>query len=195
LLSVKGNHVRTFKKAAVLAVAAAGSLAFVAAPAGASVSKAPTYTPPKVNFVMRTVIASSAGKGTAAVYASYRCSSVGQYPGHLYIGVKQGPQINATDHTSSQYAKTFYSTNWIDPDSGGLTPRCDNKEHFQKWILKPDPYWANAANNPPKLKTGPAFVQFCLYDKSVDLENTDENAPPPPGFVYNYAMHPVRVLH
>ena len=59
---------------------------------------------------------------------------------HLFIGVKQGPEVNATDHTSSQYAETFYSTNW-NSDGPGLSLNCNGRQQNALFVVKPDPYF------------------------------------------------------
>ncbi len=162
------------------ALVGAGVLAATMAPAAQA---APThYKPPGVPFVAPYVLASTS-LGQATLYASYRCFG-GNAHTHLFIAVKQGPQMNATTHTTSDFAKTFYSTNY-NSDGPGLTVNCDGIPHFAAYVLEPDPYWANAGNNPPALKTGPAFVQFCLFDST----NTGENDPN--GFAFNYSMRTV----
>jgi hypothetical protein len=118
------------------------------------------------------------------VHAKYTCSG-GSAGTHLYIGVKQGPQVNATDHTSSQYARTFYSTNW-NSDGPGLSLNCDGRSHNASFVLKPDPYFQNAASA-PALGRGSAFVQFCMFDS----HNTGEDDPT--GFAFDYSMAKVVV--
>ena len=46
--------------------------------------------------------------------------------------------MNTTDHSSSQYAQTFYSTNWKS-DSGPNALSCDEVPHTQAVVLKPQP--------------------------------------------------------
>jgi hypothetical protein len=137
-----------------------------------------SYASPVVEWVSPVVHA--LGDGSAVVHGKYQCSG-GNVGTHLYIGVKQGPQVNATDHTGSQFADTFYSTNW-NADGPGLRLNCDGFSHNASFVVKPDPYWAKANDAPPPLHTGAAFVQFCLFD-STGSETT--------GFAFDYSMKKV----
>jgi hypothetical protein len=159
-----------------------GAAVLAATTAPAAQAAPAHYKPPGVAFVAPYVLASTS-LGQATVYASYRCFG-GDAGTHLFIAVKQGPQVNATTHTSSAYAKTFYSTNY-NSDGPGLSLTCDGIPHFAAFVLEPDPYWAQAGNNPPPLKFGPAFVQFCVFDST----NTGDNDPN--GFAFNYSMKTV----
>lgn len=161
----------------VLVVGALTALAL--APSAAVAADKPTYAPPVVNNVIPVVVADPTGAASAVVRASYTC--YGGSSAHLYIGVKQGPEINATDHTSSQYADTFFSTNW-NSDGPGLTLTCDGKQHTQGFVVQPDPYWAGAGD-PDPLHNGPVFVQFCIFDVTNSGEEGDEN-----GFGFDYSM-------
>ena len=82
-------------------LAAAALVAVLAAPVAAA-KPSSAYAPPVVQWVQPTVIARS--DGTATVHVHYTCSG-GNVGTHLFIGVKQGPEVNATDHTSSQFAR------------------------------------------------------------------------------------------
>lgn len=166
----------------VVASAVIGAALVATATASPATAAPAHYKPPVVPFVAPIVFASTS-LGQATVYASYRCFG-GNVGTHLFIAVKQGPKVNATTHTSSEFAKTFYSTNY-NSDGPGLTVNCDGIPHFAAFVLEPDPYWAKAGDNPPPLKIGPAFVQFCLFDST----NTGENDPN--GFAFNYSMRTV----
>ena len=122
------------RTASVTLLAVAALIALTAAPVAAA---RPTsdYQNPVVDWVQPTVIAHAGGWAT--VHAQYTCFG-GNEGTHVYIGVKQGPQVNATDHTSSQYAETFYSTNW-NSDSGSNALVCDGHKHNQRFTVKPDP--------------------------------------------------------
>ena len=100
----------------------------------------------------------------------YTCSG-GNVGTHLFIGVKQGPEVNATDHTSSQFANTFYSTNW-NSDGPGLSLDCNGRQQNATFVVKPDPFFWNAANA-PLLSAGTAFIQVCVFDST----NTGEMDP------------------
>jgi hypothetical protein len=167
-----------------LIVAVAAAVGLVAAGTGVAQAAKPwkTYHQPVVYWVAPVVHAIGAN-GSAVVHARYQCGG-GSANTHLFIAVKQGPQVNATTHTSSEFAKTFYSTNY-NSDGPGLSLICDGRAHNRRFVLKPDPYWANAENNPPALHAGRAFVQFCLFDST----NTGENDPN--GFAFDYSMKKV----
>jgi hypothetical protein len=169
----------------VNAVAAGLIGAGLAAATTSAVAKpAPAYAPPAVEWVS-PVVHANADTGTAVVHAKYRCYG-GDEGTHLYIGVKQGPEVNATDHTSSQYAQTFYSTNW-NADGPGLSLTCDGASHNTSFVLKPDAWFWNA-ENAPALSSGEAFVQFCVFD-STAVGEADLSQ----GFAFDYSMRKVVV--
>ena len=159
--------------------AAAALVAVLAAPVAAA-KPSSAYAAPVVHWVQPTVIADP--DGTATVHIKYTCSG-GNAGTHLFIGVKQGPEVNATDHTSSQFADTFYSTNW-NSDGPGLSLTCDGRRQNARFVVKPDPYFWNAANA-PLLSSGTAFVQVCVFD-STNTGDTDPN-----GFAFDYSMRKV----
>jgi len=167
------------RTASVTLLAAAALLAITAAPVAAA-KPTSDYQNPVVDWVQPTVIAKA--DGTATVHAQYTCYG-GNEGTHVYIGVKQGPEVNATDHTSSQYAETFYSTNW-NSDSGSNALHCDGHKHNQTFTVKPDPYWAKA-DGAPALSSGTAFVQFCIFDSHNQGEMD------PTGFAFDYSMRKV----
>jgi hypothetical protein len=142
------------------------------------------YQPPQVYSIAPIVHASS---GTASVTATYRCFG-GQGGGaHLYIAVKQGPKVNAQNHTNSSWATTYYSTNWnyfVDP--AGLKPTCDGTVRTDTWILRDDPFWAHTGTA-PALRTEAAFVQFCLFDSTSSGQEGDLT-----GFAFKYQMRGVQ---
>jgi hypothetical protein len=159
----------------------AASALFIAL-AGPVAAKTPStaYAQPVVDWVQPTVKAHA--DGTATVHFKYTCSG-GNAGTHVYIGVKQGPEINATDHTSSQYADTFYSTNW-NSDGPGLALICNGRTQNAKFLVKPDPYFWNAANA-PALSAGQAFIQVCIFD------STNQGEMDPNGFAFDYSMRKV----
>ena len=167
-----------FKAPAAL-LAAAGLVAIAAAPVAAA-RPSTGYSAPVVDWVQPTVAAHA--DGSATVHVKYTCSG-GDAGTHVYIGVKQGPEVNATDHTSSQFAQTFYSTNW-NSDSGGNALTCDGHKQNQQFTVKPDPFFWNAANA-PLLSKGQAFIQVCIFD-STNTGDTDPN-----GFAFDYSMRKV----
>ncbi|MFN2538866.1 MAG: hypothetical protein ABR549_12090 [Mycobacteriales bacterium] len=147
--------------------------------AAATADPRPDYAPPVVNNVNPVVVADESGAQSAVVRASYTC--YGGSPTHLYIGVKQGPDVNATDHTSSDYADSFFSTNW-NSDGPGLSLNCDGRRHTQGFLLKPDPYFPYHHPNPAPLHAGSVLVQFCMFD-STNTGEGDES-----GFAFDYTM-------
>ncbi len=158
---------------ATVGLGVAASAAVAAAPAGAD-----PYFPPQV-LKVQNVVEAPAYTHTAIVRATYQCWG-GNAHTHLFIAVKQGPRVNATTHTSSDYARTFYSTNW-NSDGPGLSLNCDGQVHKRAFLLKPQPGFVQRQ----VLLTGPAFVQFCLFDST----NTGENDPN--GFAFDYSMRQV----
>src|SRR6478672_10302279 len=124
-------------------IASAAIVALSAAPVAAA-RPSSAYQQPVVNWVQPTVVADS--NGTATVHVQYTCYG-GNAGTHVYIGVKQGPDVNATDHTTSDFAQTFYSTNW-NADGPGLSLDCNGRQQNAHFVVKPDPYFWNAANAP-----------------------------------------------
>jgi hypothetical protein len=173
---------RASNRALIAALTSAGLIAATATAAQAA-KPATSYQEPVVEWVA-PVVHVLADSGSAVVHAKYQCSG-GDEGTHLFIGVKQGPEINATDHTSSQYAQTFYSTNY-NADAPGLSLICDGRDHNVSYVVRPDPFWAHAADSPPPLHSGRAFVQFCLFDSTA----TDDLAH---GFAFDYSMRKVVV--
>ena len=170
-------------KAAAVGFASVGLVAAANAPAVAKAK--PAYAPPAVEWVS-PVVHAIAGSGSAVVHAKYRCYG-GNEGTHLYIGVKQGPEVDATDHTSSQYAQTFYSSNW-NADGPGLSLNCDGVSHNTSFVVKPDPYFALGHPDAQALSTGQAFVQFCVFD-STAVGEADLSQ----GFAFDYSMRKVVV--
>jgi hypothetical protein len=164
----------------VVSLLAASALIAVFAGPVAAAKPSATYAPPSVRWVQPTVVANA--DGTATVHVHYTCSG-GNAGTHLYIGLKQGPEVNATDHTSSQFAKTFYSTNW-NSDGPGLSLNCNGTQQNARFVLKPDPFFWDAANA-PLLSAGTAFVQVCIFD------STNQGEMDPNGFAFDYSMRKV----
>ena len=167
------------KLPAALIVSAA--IAVIAAGPVAAAKPSSAYQPPVVSWVQPTVVAHA--DGTATVHVHYTCwgGSVGT---HAFIGVKQGPDVNATDHTSSQFAETFYSTNW-NADGPGNALTCDGKQQNQQFTVKPDPFFALGNPTAPALSRGTAFIQVCVFDSTNQGEND------PNGFAFDYSMRKI----
>lgn len=154
----------------------AGAASIVALSSGAASADA---AQPSVAFA-GTV---NAGPGATVVKISYTCSSTVSPLNHLFVAVKQGPNVDAAEHTSSDFADTFYSTNWKS-DSGPNALICDGAEHNQAIILKPQPEFVPSV---PRLHEGPALVQLCLYDNVTGFNGFE----PIGGFASSYTMEQV----
>ena len=120
--------------------------------------------------------------GTATVHVQYTCSG-GNVGTHLFIGVKQGPEVNATDHTTSQFAEHVLQHE-LERRRSRPEPRLQRPEQNARFVVKPDPFFWNAANA-PLLSAGTAFVQVCVFDST----NTGEMDPN--GFAFDYSMRKV----
>jgi|1186.fasta_scaffold54305_2 hypothetical protein len=166
-----------------VALGAAAALATGAAGVAAATPPSSAYRPPVVEWVS-PVVHADAAHGSAVVHTKYHCSG-GNVGTHLFIGVKQGPDVNATDHTSSQFAQTFYSTNW-NSDGPGLSLNCDGRSHNTSFVVKPDAFFWNAAHA-PALTSGRAFVQVCVFD------STNKGEDDLTGFAFDYSMRKVVV--
>ena len=135
---------------------------------------------PTVAFNAAAVISSGM---TAIVPITYKCSSTVSPANHLFVAVKQGPQVNDTTHTSSDFANSFLSTNWKS-DSGPNALTCDGKQHNQMIVVKQQPGFDGVP-----LHTGPALVQLCLYDNVTGFSGYE----PVGGFAPSYTMQTVVV--
>ena len=129
-----------------------------------------------------------AGPGATTVKISYTCTHTAPAAmSHLFVAVKQGPNVNTTDQSSSEFADTFYSTNWKS-DRGPNRLRCDGVHHRQTIILKPQPGFQAAVR---RLHRGPALVQICVYDNVTQVDPTTHE-PLDGGFAMSYTMENVR---
>ncbi|HJQ42029.1 MAG TPA: hypothetical protein VJ831_02995 [Jatrophihabitantaceae bacterium] len=155
------------------------ALGMLVASTGAANAARPStdYHSPIVNWMDPVVHYYS--DGTAVVHAQYTCWG-GNDGVHLFIGLKQGPQVNATTHTSSEFADTFYSTNW-NSDQGPNALNCNGRKQNQQFPLQDDPFWAHSGDA-PGFHNGTALVQFCLFDSTGDEEN---------GAVFHYTMQKI----
>jgi hypothetical protein len=156
--------------------AAAGVAALVAlsGPAGAAPA---TYAPPQVAWTGHNVNVSPDGS-SAYINGKYRCYG-GRTGTHLWVSVKQGPNLSEPDHTGSSYADAWYDTNWnFGVDPAGLTVACDGHWHTTRYQLKQEF---------GTLKDGPAYIQFCLFDNTANDDNF------PQGFAFDYSWKSVHV--
>jgi hypothetical protein len=161
-----------------LAAAAALATVAVALSSGSAIAD-----PPQPNAAYAGSVI--AGPGATVVKITYTCSSAASPINHLFVAVKQGPDVNTTDQSSSQFAQTFYSTNWKS-DSGPNALNCDGVEHTQAIVLKPQPGFAPSV---PRLHSGLALVQICVYDNVTQFGEFGE--PLDGGFAPSYTMEQV----
>lgn len=168
-------------KTAIAGTGIAGVLALVSATPALADGTPPQ---PSVAFAGHLV----AGPGAVTVSISYTCDSSVSPINHLFAAVKQGPQIDASTHTSSEFAVSFYSTNWKS-DSGPNALTCDGQSHTQTVVLKKQPvaFWPPSATQPP-VHAGPALVQLCLFD---NLTGPPDNPNTTGGFAPSYTMEQV----
>src|SRR3712207_64736 len=96
----EGDPVKHLARTAVLTALATGALVAASAPAMA----APATSAPEVAWVNTNVVV-SADRSEATVLGKYRCSG-GEEGTHLWVSVKQGPDIYP-GHTSSRYADAW----------------------------------------------------------------------------------------
>ena len=143
---------------ATATVATAGLLAAAAPAAQAAESRTPHGA----------VLGSVRVDGDAAyITGRYRC--FGGHQAHLGASIKQGPDINGTTQTSSQYAVSWYDTNYVfGQKEEGLTVPCDGAWHTEEFELRRvDTSWAGWFDG-TALVPGQAWVQFCLVPSEHD---------------------------
>jgi hypothetical protein len=133
-----------------------GALAAAVAFAANTGPAAATAPDPAASFAGHLV----AGPGATTVKINYTCSATDGPINHLFVAVKQGPLVDTEEHSSSDSADTFYSTNWKS-DAGPNALRCNGVNHTQTIVLKPQPGFEPAV---PRLHAGPALVQICVFD-------------------------------
>jgi hypothetical protein len=163
----------------LLGVGAAVALAIGAVASGAASASA-SPVGPSAAFAGHLV----AGPGAVTVGVTYTCTTDITPANHLFVAVKQGPEVNNTTHTSSDWADTFYSTNWKS-DAGPNLLQCDGVQHTQTVVLKPQPGFVPSV---PRLHSGPALVQICVFD---NITGVDSNGDPVGGFAPSYTMEQV----
>lgn len=122
-----------------------------------------------------------AGPGAANVIFNYTCSNATAPGNHLFVALKQGPNVSIENSsTDSGAVVSFYSTNWKS-DAGPNALICDGAQHTMTAVLKKQPVemWPPSATQPP-LHAGQALVQICLFDNGFG------------GDVFNYSMQNVQ---
>jgi len=161
-----------------LGPAAALATAVLALSAGPATAVAPQ---PSVAFAGHLV----GGPGATTVKITYTCSATDTPLSHLFVAVKQGPNVSP-ENSSSDSADTFYSTNWK-ADRGPNALQCDGVQHKQTIVLKPQPGFDAAVR---RLHAGAALVQLCLYDNVTGF--SEQGEPVGGGFASSYTMEHVR---
>lgn len=160
-----------------IAGCAAAILVLGSAAVSPAVAKAKPYADPQVAWVGNNVHVAKDGS-TAYVVGKYRCFG-GRTGSHLWVSVKQGPDISEPDQTGSAFADAWYDTNWnFENSPAGLTVDCDGHWHVARVTLK---------QVFGELVDGPGYVQFCLFD------NTSTETNFPQGFAQQYGFRDVRV--
>ena len=138
---------------------------------------ADAYRAPQVAWTGQNINVSPDGS-TAYINGKYNCVG-GREGTHLWVSVKQGPNLSEPEHTGSGDADAWYDTNWnFENSDAGLTVNCNGHWHVTRYLLKPEF---------GQLHPGTAYVQFCLFDHTGNEENF------PQGFAYDYSWKPVRV--
>ena len=156
--------------------AAGGSLAVLALGSPAMAAPA-SYADPAVAWTGNNVHVAPDGSA-AYLIGKYRCYG-GRTGTHLWVSVKQGPNLSEPDHTGSSDADAWYDTNWnFEQSEAGLTVDCDGHWHVTRTTLKQEF---------GTLVGGPAYIQFCLFDST----GTEDNFPQ--GFAQDYGWKTVRV--
>ena len=150
---------RTLATGLAATALAATTLVGAAAPASAAEDKAAHGT--VLGYV-------TANGDSATITGRYRC--FGGMQAHLWASIKQGPRINGTTQTSSQYADSWYDTNYnfSEDNPDGLTVPCDGAWHTQSFtLMRVDKTWGPWFPG-TALKAGAAYVQFCLVPNPDD---------------------------
>jgi hypothetical protein len=161
-----------------MATVVAMTAGVVLAPAGAALAADPLPAP-EVSWVNDNVIVTGANGDQATLLAKYRCYG-GEVGTHLWASVKQGGE-DLEGEGSSARATSWYDTNYqYANDPAGQTIACDGHWHATRFLLELEDGWQ-------PLTSGPAWVQFCVFDSSA----TDDNFPT--GFGYSYGWKTVHV--
>ncbi|MFL6024987.1 MAG: hypothetical protein ACJ72O_16725 [Marmoricola sp.] len=166
------------RRTATAAAMFAAALALTSAPANAEPAQ------PATAFAGHLV----AGPGATTVKIRYTCQTDAGNFSHLYVGVKQGPNVNTEEGSTSASADTFYSTNWKS-DSGVNALNCNGVEHTQTIVLKPQPGFVPKVR---RLHSGAALVQICVFDNVTQF---GDEGPVDGGFGFDYSMQNVRAGH
>ena len=153
--------------------------ALLTAASGAYAADAPQ---PSAAYPGGVVVARDGGN-TATVRVAYTCTADVSPANHLFVAVKQGPNVSPTSASSDETTTAFLSTNWnSDVAPNALT--CDGRRHVQNIVLQPQP-----GTDYGPLTSGPALVQICVYDNVTGFDGFE----PIGGFASSYTMERVVV--
>jgi hypothetical protein len=162
----------------LISTAAIGAVTLqIAAAASAAAAAEPTAAYPG------GVVVASNGGASAIVRVSYSCTSTVSPANHLFVAVKQGPNVTPDNPSSDGTTTAFLSTNWS-PDGGPNALDCDGNRHLQQIAVKPQGYGP--------LVDGRALVQICVYDNITGANVLGE---PIGGYAGSYTMQRVVVSH
>jgi hypothetical protein len=165
------------------AVVAAAAAAAVAVPFAGTASADVPAPQPSAAYAGGAVVSNGE---TAVVRVAYTCTSTVSLMNHLFVAVKQGPNVSPDNSSSAAGdVTTFLSTNWSS-DQGPNALTCDGKRHVQQIVLEPQPGFGVA------LAKGDVLVQICLYDNVTGLNDDEE---PVGGFAPSYTMQRAVITH
>ena len=128
------------------------------------------------------IVVGYGGGNDAIVPVAYRCTTKVTPLNHLFVAVKEGPNVSPQNPSSDPTTTAFLSTNW-NSDSGPNALNCDGRRHIQLIVVKPQGFGP--------LKSGRALVQICVYDNVTGFTPEGE---PIGGFAPSYTMQSVFVI-
>ena len=165
------------------AVVAAAAAAAVAVPFAGTASADVPAPQPSAAYAGGAVVSNG---DTAVVRVAYTCTSTVSPLNHLFVAVKQGPNVSPESSSSAAGdLTTFLSTNWSS-DQGPNALTCDGKRHVQQIVLEPQPGFDGVA-----LAKGDVLVQICLYDNVTGFNGEE----PVGGFAPSYTMQRAVITH
>lgn len=139
--------------------------------------------PPSASYAGGVVVSNG---DTAVVRVAYTCTADITPGNHLFVALKQGPDVTPENFSSSTAQLTsFFSTNWS-TDSGPNQLTCDGERHVQNIVLKPQPGFPGGA-----VTGGPAAVQICVFDNITGYDGHE----PIGGYAGGVTMQRVVINH
>lgn len=164
------------------------SLVAIAAVGGAIVpfagtASADTVPQPSAAYAGGVVVSNG---DTAVVRVAYTCTADVSPMNHLFVAVKQGPDVSPENSSSeATQLTTFLSTNW-NSDSGPNALNCDGHRHVQQIVLEAQPGFSGVP-----LEKGAVLVQICVYDNVTGFDGFE----PVGGFASSYTMERAVITH